>query len=246
MPKAGDTGTVDGQSFVWKKSPRSNVLTRDFTKKGQAAAKKKAASTVKKTASGGTTSGGKKSTGSGGTASGGKKNTSSGGTASGDSKVTSSSRPRLRPDGLGTLTSSSRPRLRPTDTTKTATNGVRPTGGTTGLQGARKKATNTVRPTGGNTGLQGARKKAKATNMVRPTGGKTGLQGALPSDVMKVDPAKFLPERLVKAAKRSVGSNPSMKDLYAILSKKLTNEDIMKAYRRFAKKRKDSISAARS
>ena len=194
----------------------------------------------------------------------------------------------MRPDGLGTLTSSSRPRLRPTDTTKTATNGVRPTGGTTGLQGAkkkakatntvrptggntglqgarkkatngvrpaggntglqgaRKKATNTVRPTGGNTGLQGARKKAKATNMVRPTGGKTGLQGALPSDVMKVDPAKFLPERLVKAAKRSVGSNPSMKDLYAILSKKLTNEDIMKAYRRFAKKRKDSISAARS
>ena len=299
MPKAGDTGTADGKPFVWKKSANSNVLTRDFTKRGIAAAKKKSASatTKKKTA-----------TPVRKTANPVKKTATSTG---GGSNPPTSVRPRLRPGGNnkdgtksgGPLTSSLRPRLRPGDTKK-VTNGVRPSGGKGGLPAAKRAATNGVRPTRGTTGLQGARKTAggkvkasgpgnysNANKRVSPpqntvsdlsktststTGagkrdsarktdtspsrkspnkpgantdrsGRDGRQrdSALPADIMRVDPAKFLPERLVKAAKRG-GKNLSMKDLYAALSKKITNEDIMRAYRRYAGRRKDSIARARN
>ena len=346
MPKVGDTGTADGKPFVWKKNANSNVLTRDFTKRGIEAAKKKSASAttkkktatpvrktanpVKKTAT--STGGGSNPPKSvrprlrpggdnkGGTKSGGpdkiirpklrpeggkKDGTKSGG------PLTSSLRPKLRPEGGktdgtksdGPLTSSLRPRLRPGDTKK-VTNGVRPAGGKGGLPAAKRAATNGVRPTRGTTGLQGARKtaggKVKASgpgnysnankrvsppqntvsNLSKPSTSNTGAgkrdsarktdtspsrkspnkpgantdrsgrdgrqrDSALPADIMRVDPAKFLPERLVKAAKRG-GKNLSMKDLYAALSKKITNEDIMRAYRRYAGRRKDSIAKARN
>ena len=292
MPKVGDTGTADGKPFVWKKNANSNVLTRDFTKRGREAAKKKSvpATTKKKTANPV------------------KKTATSTG---GGSNPPTSVRPRLRPGGNnkdgtksgGPLTSSLRPRLRPGDTKK-VTNGVRPAGGKGGLPAAKRAATNGVRPTRGTTGLQGARKTAggkvkasgpgnysNANKRVSPpqntvsdlsktststTGagkrdsarktdtspsrkspnkpgantdrsGRDGRQrdSALPADIMRVDPAKFLPERLVKAAKRG-GKNLSMKDLYAALSKKITNEDIMRAYRRYAGRRKDSIARARN
>ena len=316
MPKVGDTGTADGKPFVWKKNANSNVLTREFTKRGIAAAKKKSASAknkkktanpVKKTAT--STGGGSNPPTSvrprlrpGGNNKDGTKS---------DGPLTSSLRPKLRPEGGktdgtksdGPLTSSLRPRLRPGDTKK-VTNGVRPSGGKGGLPAAKRAATNGVRPTRGTTGLQGARKTAggkvkasgpgnysNANKRVSPpqntvsdlsktststTGagkrdsarktdtspsrkspnkpgantdrsGRDGRQrdSALPADIMRVDPAKFLPERLVKAAKRG-GKNLSMKDLYAALSKKITNEDIMRAYRRYAGRRKDSIARARN
>jgi len=184
-----------------------------------------------------------------------------------DKKVTNGVRPRLRPEGDKKATNG----VRPTKGT-TGLQGARKTsGGKVKASGpgnysnANKRISapqNTVSDLGktstSNTGA-GKRNSARRTdtspnrNSPNKPGANTDKYGrngrqsdsALPADIMRVDPAKFLPERLVKAAKRG-GKNLSMKDLYAILSKKITNEDIMRAYRRYAGRRKDSISKARN